>query len=596
MPAGGAGKATRWGAKAVVLLLLAVPGRVWGQMTAPPPGTPVEWHLFVGDDERPWPLSDTLPLDSLEGAGRRLLVSFQREGYYFADMGSVEVDRERVPVVVRMHVIPGPRVTVGRVRITGMTAFDSLAVRQNFDTRPGRLLDPLRLEADLEAVLTRYEQAGLPLAQIRLETLGLLPGDPPRLDLLLQVDEGRGLTLKAVALPGAVRTRPAYAARVAGLVPGQPLVAYAPDDLRRRLEETGFFTEVSTPELLIDPEGGVILQIPVREASPGAFDLVLGYLPPAGTGGSGSIVGNGHLELRNIFGAGRVMSLTLNRLPGQVSSVDARLADPFLFGLPFGGEGRFEGLQQDSTYGKQRYLAELSYRFGEGLHAFVTVSRESTSPGPGGLALRNGRQRIPRADALFAGLGVRYRQVDAPVNPRRGFLFEMNFERGRKERTARVLLAGADTTVEGSLLRQQRLQARTRFFVPTARRQVLALGGEGAVLLSDEYDESDLFRFGGARSLRGYDEERFRGRVVARLFTEYRYRIDRQSYAYLFFDLGYVDRPPVASVDGAREVHPGFGLGIQFSTNLGLVNASYAMNNEDGPTNGRIHVGLSFGL
>ena len=41
---------------------------------------------------------------------------------------------------------------------------------------------------------------------------------------------------------------------------------------------------------------------------------------------------------------------------------------------------------------------------------------------------------------------------------------------------------------------------------------------------------------------------------------------------------------------------PGFGLGTQFSTAVGLVNASYALNPDDGPASGKIHVGLSFGL
>ena len=557
---------------------------------------PASWTLYVDGAAQTWPLAVPYPLDSLQVVERLVLTRLQREGYYFATLENVAVDQARVPPEVRLYAHQGARVLVGKVRLTGVAAFDSLALLRRMDTRPGRPLMPDRLEADLAAILTDYEQAGFPLAQIRLEALDLLPGDPPRLGLTLQVEEGAGLMLKAVEMPGALRTRSQYVMRVTGLEPGRRLVSYTPEVIQRQLRETTFFKEVGMPELLIDGEGGVILRIPVTEASPGAFDLVLGYLPPAGAGRSGSIVGNGHLLLRNIFGAGRVMSLTLNRLPGQVSSVDARVADPFLFGLPFGGEGRFEGLQQDSTYGKQRYQVEVNYRFGDGMHTFVTLSRESTSPGKSGLELRNGSQRVPRSDALFAGLGVRYQQVDQPENPRRGFFFEMNFERGRKERTARVLLAGADTTLEGSLLRQQRLQSHARLYVPTVNRQVLALGGEGAVLLSDEYDESDLFRFGGARSLRGYDEARFRGRFVARLFTEYRYRIDRLSYAYLFFDLGYVDRPVVADGSAEKGFHPGFGLGIQFSTNLGLVNASYAMNNEDGPTNGRIHVGLSFGL
>ncbi len=553
--------------------------------------------MLVADGEAtPWPLDEAYPLDSLDAATAHALHALRKEGYYYATLDSVHVDGDRRPPEVRVYVSRGPKVVLGRIRLLGVTAFDSLAILDGMETRPGRPFDPDRFEADLDHLLLRYEAAGYLLAQIRVEDLRLVPGDPPRLDLTVRVEEGGALVIDRVELLGAERLKPGYVARLAGLRLGAPLMGYDPEEIRRKLEETEFFEEVGEPELVVTPDGTTALRIRVKEASPGSFDLVLGYLPPAGRGGSGSIVGNGHILLRNLFGSGRVISLRLNRLPGQVSSVDASLADPFLFGLPVSGSGRFEGLQQDSTYGKQRYQATFGYRLTGDFEAFVTVTREATNPGKAGLSLRGGAQRIPRATAFFAGLGVRYRRLDQAVNPSRGFVVETNFERGRKERIAAVLTAEGDTTREGSALRQQRLEARFRLFLPTLRRQVLALGGDTGVLLSDTFDESDLFRIGGASSLRGYDEDRFRGRFVARAFVEYRYRIERLSYAYLFFDLGYVDTPDVAGLTAERRFYPGYGIGIQFRAPIGLINTSYAVNSEDGATNGRVHVGLSFGL
>ena len=82
----------------------------------------------------------------------------------------------------------------------------------------------------------------------------------------------------------------------------------------------------------------------------------------------------------------------------------------------------------------------------------------------------------------------------------------------------------------------------------------MVLGGETYLLRSDEMDESDLFRFGGATTLRGYDEERFRVPFATRLLAEYRYLVDSTSYGGVFFDLGFVDERHI------RGFHPGFGL------------------------------------
>ena len=70
---------------------------------------------------------------------------------------------------------------------------------------------------------------------------------------------------------------------------------------------------------------------------------------------------------------------------------------------------------------------------------------------------------------------------------------------------------------------------------------MLVLGVDALDLISDAYDRSDLFRFGGASTLRGYDEERFFAATAGRALAEYRYQLDVRSYAYVFLDVGYVN-------------------------------------------------------
>jgi outer membrane translocation and assembly module TamA len=230
------------------------------------------------------------------------------------------------------------------------------------------------------------------------------------------------------------------------------------------------------------------------------------------------------------------------------------------------------------------------------LEVFFSVSREVTRPGQVGLQLRQGFQRIPRADVLFAGLSFRYARLDRVGNPSRGFYVESRLERGRKQRSQFELTADGDTSSVRSVVRQERLTAAGRVYIPVFRQQTIAIGNETSVLVSRVVDESDLFRLGGARSLRGYDEDRFRGRLVSRAFFEYRYLFERRSYAYAFFDLGYVDQPALADRSGARGVYPGYGFGIQFETGIGLINTSLALSTTDAHSQAKVHVGLSVGL
>ena len=380
---------------------------------------------------------------------------------------------------------------------------------------------------------------------------------------------------------------------------GARLEPYDPDAIQRRLLDTDLFDSVSRPTLALDPGDRAVVVVEVEERPPGAFDLLLGYLPASTPDGSGQLVGNGTLFLRNLFGSGRELGIRLVRNPGLVTSLDARVADPTVLGLPLRIEAQFEGQQQDSTFNRQRYRLEVGYRIAPGLDVFGAFSREATRPGLAGSRLRqDGRPLVARADATFGGFGIRYRRLDNPISPRRGFYIETLAEQGAK---TRQVVAG-----DVARLGQQRLTAEARAFVPLFRRQVLALGGDALALRSDAYDESDLFYYGGATSLRGYDEQRFLGNVAGRIFAEYRYQLDRASFAFLFADLGYIGQPAfrgrvddeqaeAVTFPQTKTVRPGYGLGLQQRSPLGLITVTYALNPEDGLT-GRLHAGVSVGL
>jgi outer membrane protein assembly factor BamA len=303
--------------------------------------------------------------------------------------------------------------------------------------------------------------------------------------------------------------------------------------------------------------------------------------------------------LRNLFGGGRSLRLALVRDPGLTASVDLHASDPFVLGLPLRLDGRFEGYGKDSTFSRQRYRVEAGYRVASGLELTASGVREAVQPGSFGARPvpgdSSGRPRIAAADAAFAGFGVRYSRVDAPVAPRRGLVVAIAAERGRRRRTL------PDSVAVDAAVTQQRLEAGIRAFVPTFRRQSLVVGLDARVILggldaAGGYDEGDLFRFGGASSLRGYDEDAFAGDAVGRVLGEYRYALDPESYAFVFMDVGFVGRPATPEGPASDDVKPGYGFGVQYRTPLGIATLTYALNPDLGAASGNVHVGLGFGL
>jgi outer membrane protein assembly factor BamA len=529
--------------------------------------------------------------------GQALLDHLQRQGYYYARLDSATVDSSAGSTTVHVYARRGPRVEVGQLRIEGAETVPVSELRRLMETRKGTRLDPRRLEADVQAILDRYEKEGRLLTEVRVTETRIDSTAQPRLQVTLRVDEGPTLWLKRIEVPDDARTAPSLVARLAGLATGAPLADYDPEAIRESLGSSPFFESVERPELRVESDGGAILRVPVEEAPPGSFDLVLGYLPPSNPRDQGQLVGSGHLLLEHVFGGGRQFDLTLDRRPGQTSIFDLSISDPYFFRLPFRVTGRFQGEQRDSTYGERSYGLDVGYRFGQAFELTGSLSREVVAPGQAGARLRDGRQRIPRSRTLFYGLGLRYETLNRRVNPRRGLHLDVQLEQGRKRQSFQRITAEGDTTRKREAVQQERLQGTVRAFVPLFDRQVLVVGSDGSVLRSRTYDRSDLFRFGGATSLRGYDEDRFLGNVTVRGVAEYRYQIGRRSYAYAFGDLGYVARPALGSASATQDWQPGYGVGVHIQTAIGLITTTYALNPEvTTPLDGRVHFGLSVGL
>ena len=408
-----------------------------------------------------------------------------------------------------LFVTPGPVAAVGRVEVVGLDALGALDWR----TTPGARFWPDSLRRDLGETALRYAALGYGAASL-VPDLQVTDGGRT-VDVVVRVDQGPRSDVVAVELVGGRGPSRAFASRRAGLT--GPI---APGDLdrqrvRRALLSSGLYTEVGDPSLAVDGDG-LVLQVPVVEAPPGAFDVVLGYLPPAG-GAGGGVVGRGRVDLRNVFGGGRTASAQLERTPGLASAFAVDVSDPFVFGTPFGVGASFAGEARDSTLSRQRFGADVRYPFDPTLEVSLSLARESVRPGTFGAREVAGAPRVRRSDELLAGAGLRLVRVDDARAPRRGVTLAVLVEQGRR--------AGAETSG------RRRLAVRSRGYLPTLPRQAVVLGLDATVTQRElgaglRADEGDLVRFGGAASFRGYDEASLLAASYARAVAEYRVLFD----------------------------------------------------------------------
>jgi outer membrane translocation and assembly module TamA len=122
------------------------------------------------------------------------------------------------------------------------------------------------------------------------------------------------------------------------------------------------------------------------------------------------------------------------------------------------------------------------------------------------------------------------------------------------------------------------------FFLSHA--STLKLGFNGGVYNSPSTYRNELFRIGGYKLLRGFDEESILASQYAVGTLEYRYLMGLNSFLFTFLDGGWAKN----DVPGynLNNVFLGFGLGLAFETKAGIFNISYALGKRD-DTNFNFH-------
>lgn len=509
------------------------------------------------------------------------------EGYYDARVDSVErsCSPDSTSVTLRLRIEEGRRTLLGAIRVEGEHLLDEPEILGLLETRPG---DPLRkpvLERDLDALLRRYEQLGHPFAECTVDGLALSPGgETDLLTLLLKVNEGLRMTIDEIRVEGATETDPEVIVRETRFGQGEQYDPARVDAIRPRLQRLNLFEDVADPELYVRGQKGGLL-IRVREGNTNSFDGIVGYVPGSREGEAGYVTGLASVSMRNLFGSGRKFGFRWQREDRFTQELGLRYAEPWLFGQPVNLGGGFLQRKQDTTFVKRVLDLRGELMITDALTAGLLFSTESVIPSD------TAAIRVLRSSVLSIGADVQYDTRNDLYSPTAGARYRTDYQYGSR-RIRNVPAQLGDRVRSRTTI--QRVGVDLDLFFSLFRGQVLALGLHGKEVRSASVDESEMFRFGGARSLRGYREGQFLGSRIAWTTTEYRFLLSRRSFLNGFVDTGYYYRPADAlrGTEQADDFKVGYGLGLQVETGLGIVAVSFALGEGDTFATGKVHLGL----
>lgn len=478
--------------------------------------------------------------------------------------------------------------------VAGTRAIAADEARRLLGLSDGELFSAARFQEGAGELLSKYEQAGYPFARITPRDFAA----DPALRLRVIVDEGASTRVTGLAAQGNDATRESFIAREMLLGVGDPWNPRALERGRARLLRTGLFRTIAPPYPLVEEDGsGVRVGLVVEEAPANRIEGVFGF--NQGEGSQESFF-SGYLDLllKNLGGVGRRVAVRWERRAQDARELRLAYREPWLPLVPAAAEFDLRRTFRDSTYARTEAACRVEVPLTAAASLTASIARDSWSPGEREPAT------IPTSTRTRGGGGVRWSATDDPVNASRGFDLELSADYASKrvepivsrgDSTASPAGGGAAPSIDVS---EWIGHAAVAVFVPLGGPHLVRLGASGSAIASDEEIVPDYEQFflGGARTLRGYDEDRFQGDKVAVVSAEYRFRLGGRSRVFLFVDQGYVTFERAAPGGGATrdEATPlGWGAGLQTDSRLGVMGVGVGIPEGEGLSAARVHVSIA---
>jgi len=522
----------------------------------------------------------------------RINSALSYNGYFnFSFEGSkVEFSIDSQKVSILLNIDEGEPTVIQNIFFSSSDSINVEDYISSFNYLKGEIFNLYEIENIIENLLTDLENQGFPFAAVKIKSVYLYDdstGDNHLADIYLALDEGTKSTIDKIEVSGNTSTKDYVIVRELRIETGEEYSQEKVENLPRRLNKLRFFDPVPIPSFYLDSKNDGILQINVKERNTNNFDGIIGYIPPQNENESGYVTGMVNITLRNIFGTGRAAAINWEKLTRESQELDLKYLEPWLFGYPFNLNAQLFQRIQDSTYVQRIIGGGIEYLATEDISATAFVLVEQVIPTTREVPVFT----VYNSSSITTGVGLKIDLRDDPLATLNGFIFENSYSYSKK-----TINGPSEYVSEGlqTEINLQRITAGFGAFFEIFPRNVIALKVNGKELSGPFFEQSDLWRFGGTKTVRGYREEQFLASRIAWTNLEYRLMLSQRTYTFVFFDSGYYLQEPIPEIGilGVEDFIFGYGVGIALDTAIGLLGVSFAFADGDTFSEGKIHFGI----
>lgn len=444
-----------------------------------------------------------------------------------------------------------------------------------------------------EKIILYYENTGYPFVTVKLDSVVV---DENLLHAQLNVQKNKLFKLDSVNVVGNAKVSNGFLFRYLSVKENMPYNEEILMGISQKIKQLPFVFE-RQPQLvrLTDKSNKLYLFLDKKNAS--QFDGIIGLLPDADTKKT-VITGDVKLKLVNgILRNGETFDLEWRRLQTQTQDFKGRIIYPFIVGSPVGVDYSLKIYRKDTTFIDINNDIGLQYYF-SGLNNFKVYykQRNSNLISTSGLAFTTLLPDYADISTQSYGLGVFVEKFDYRFNPHKGYAITANAQTGNRliKKNPKV----NEIVYSNLLLRstQYQLESNMAVFLKLYRNNVLKIGVQGASVFGNStIFTNELFRVGGLKTLRGFDEESIFASSYFIPTIEYRFLFSQNSNLLLFAEGAWYENNSNGKYLSDTPVS--VGAGINFETKAGILSLNYGIGNQFNNgfdlRSGKIHFGLT---
>jgi outer membrane protein assembly factor BamA len=497
------------------------------------------------------------------------------KGYYLASFKPLYVSSTEIEVLVEIgsH-FPNVAIVINDSIKSQLRSFGIENIPKN-----ALKTSPSLFKLFIDKTLKAYANNGYPFAQVFFAEQEIIE---QQIQIQMNISSGKFYRFSDIIVKGDSSISKSTVQNLIGIKINDFYSEEKLSSIDRILQQTNFINVLKKSELLFT-ENGVELYVYLENQKMSSMNGAVGLQPNPQSQKIG-LTGDVQIKLQNVFKKAELIDLNWRSIEPQTQALQAKLNYPFLFKSPFGIDLKFNLYKRDSTFLDLKSFIGIQYSFKNNvqLKGFYQVNSSeilSKTPNPSSLF-----SYLAPIKLNSYGLSLQYKRINFLPNPSKGFSLFIETSIGNRT------IKKENAIIEKSYVYKSIFQYVS--YIPITKRNIIKVGVNFESYTSSTLFQNERYRFGGLNSLRGFNEEELFASTKLITSLEYRFLLDKNSNAFIFYDQGiYEDNTLTYKIDNPF----GVGAGISFGSRIGIFSISYALgkqlNNPLEFRNGKIHFG-----